>query len=34
MIRPTLLSSLYLAARTLAAWLILAALFSLLFFVP
>ena len=32
--RPTLLSALYLALRTLAAWLILAALFALLFFVP
>lgn len=32
--RSALLSSLYDAARTLAAWLMLAALFSLLFFVP
>jgi hypothetical protein len=32
--RPSLLSTLYRALRTLAAWLILAALFALLFFVP
>jgi hypothetical protein len=34
MIRPTLLSALYHALRTLAAWIIMAALFTLLFFVP
>ena len=32
--KRALLSALYHAARTLAAWLIMAALFSLLFFVP
>jgi hypothetical protein len=32
--RLPLPSALYLALRTLAAWLILAALFTLLFFVP
>ncbi len=32
--RSALLSSLYLALRTLAAWLILAALFTLLLFLP
>jgi hypothetical protein len=32
--KRALRSAIYHAARTLAAWLILAALFSLLFFVP